>query len=361
MTYDYLIEIINVIILCMLLLWLSLDRMKMFRKQQLMRCMILTLLVVIAEIGYLLTDNTIPQNRGWSILFNCIGFGLTPLVLVREADLYTENRGILHLWSYIPAVVNGIFMLLSPFLGCIFCVTENNEYLRGPYFNVYLCAFLFSIVYSALKKLQLVRTLPMVLSVKIIVSTAAVLLGAMYQVVYPQFHITWLGMAIYFSLIYSLLKEMDGLLDHSTGLLNKNTFHMITAQESAKGLKAKDATVVVFDIDHFKQINDTWGHQKGDEYLQKVAKLLKQVFGNYHRIFRIGGDEFAVILSRAYEGEVVQYLAKLEQLIQKTQQKDEYFPNVSYGYAFVTRECSMEKAVKVADEKMYEYKKQKVQ
>lgn len=136
------------------------------------------------------------------------------------------------------------FVLLSPFFGGIFCVTENNEYMRGPYFNIYLAAFLFSIVYSACVKLLLVRTLPFVLSVKIITSNTALLVGVIYQVLNPQFHITWLGMSIYFCLVYSLLKEIDGLLDHMTGLLNQNTFQIMTVQDANKYMNIRDSVVM---------------------------------------------------------------------------------------------------------------------
>lgn len=358
MNYDYLIEIINVIILLILLLWLMLDDISLFRKQKLIRCIFLTLIVTAAEFGCILTDNTVPANRAWSILFNCVGFGMTPLVLILESELYIENEKK-YLWHYIPALVNGIFVLMSPLGGYIFRVTAANEYLRGPYFEVYLAAFLFSIVYSAVRKFLLVRTLPSVLFVKILASNAAVLSGTIYQVLNPQFHITWLGMAIYFSFVYSFLKEMDGLLDHLTGLLNQNTFHRITEQEVRAEKKVRKSAVIIFDLDQFKQINDTWGHQHGDRCLWQAAKILKQTFGSYHQIFRIGGDEFAVILSCVSEKEVCQYLEKLDHLTEKKRQGDTVFPTFSYGYALGHKGYSMEQLIKLADTRMYECKKQK--
>lgn len=364
MSYDYLIEIINGVILCTLVLWLLLDNMRSFKKQQLMRCVFLTLLVVVAETGCLLTDNTTPQNRGWSLLFNCIGFGLTPLVLLLEADLYNREREKRNLWRYVPAAVNGVFVLLSPFCGFIFRVTENNEYQRGPFFQVYLLAFLFSIICSAVEKLLRVRDLPPVLSAKIIISNVMLLLGTSYQVLYPQFHVTWLAMSVYLLLVYSFVKEMDGLLDHMTGLLNRDTFQMLTEQQSTRKhrkRKHKDQAIVVFDIDCFKQINDTLGHQKGDEYICRVARMLKQVMGSHHRVFRIGGDEFVVILSGVSEEEVCRYLERVEQAVWKNQQKDSVFPMVSYGYAFGGMEHGVDWALKMADERMYDHKNHKKQ
>lgn len=124
MEYDYLIEIINMIILSILLLWLFMDNIKLFKKRKLIRCILLTLLVVVAETGCLLTDNTIPENRGWSILFNCIGFGITPLVLLMESDLYIENKRKFS-WNYILAAVNGILCCCRHFLAEFFVLQKT--------------------------------------------------------------------------------------------------------------------------------------------------------------------------------------------------------------------------------------------
>lgn len=227
---------------------------------------------------------------------------------------------------------------------------------EGLSFRSICLLFCFLILYSTIKKLLLVYALPAVLSAKIIVSNLILLLGTIYQVLYPQFHVTWLAMSIYLLPVYSILKEIDGLLDHMTGLLNRNTFQLVTAQQTHNGNKkrrTKAQAIVVFDIDRFKQIDDTLGHQMGEEYICRVAKMLKQSFGNYHRVFRIGGDEFAAILSGVTESDICRYLEKVERAVQKNQQKDRKFPTVSCGYAFTGMERGMEQAAKIADEKMY--------
>ena len=59
----------------------------------------------------------------------------------------------------------------------------------------------------------------------------------------------------------------------------------------------KDFAIVAFDINNLKEINDTYGHQAGDEYIESAYELIKDVFKN-SSIFRIGGDEFIVILEK---------------------------------------------------------------
>lgn len=104
--------------------------------------------------------------------------------------------------------------------------------------------------------------------------------------------------------IFNVYQNYQSLLDYSerdalTGLLNRKTFdeHLLrlaTAAQSAQG----DATpwLAVIDIDHFKQVNDRFGHLFGDEVLILVANLLRSAFGSQHRIFRFGGEEFVVLM-----------------------------------------------------------------
>lgn len=83
--------------------------------------------------------------------------------------------------------------------------------------------------------------------------------------------------------------------DALTGLLNRGGFqtqlHALT-----QNLGRRRLCYAIFDLDHFKDINDQFGHPAGDEALQKVACVLKSILGNNDNIGRIGGEEFAVII-----------------------------------------------------------------
>jgi diguanylate cyclase (GGDEF)-like protein len=97
-----------------------------------------------------------------------------------------------------------------------------------------------------------------------------------------------------------------GLLDYSehdmlTGLLNRKTFDA----QFAKGLGATARTsegadcarwLGVIDIDHFKRVNDEFGHLIGDEVLLLVARILRGAFRHGDRLYRFGGEEFVVVL-----------------------------------------------------------------
>jgi diguanylate cyclase (GGDEF)-like protein len=82
--------------------------------------------------------------------------------------------------------------------------------------------------------------------------------------------------------------------DALTGLLNRGAFDRL--QQFLK-TKSGSLGLLIIDVDKFKQVNDGYGHEMGDKVLKKVAEFLKESFRSTDYPARIGGDEFAVILS----------------------------------------------------------------
>lgn len=79
--------------------------------------------------------------------------------------------------------------------------------------------------------------------------------------------------------------------DHLTGLYNRSVFDKIRDQNERRAY-----SMILADVDHFKTINDTYGHSIGDQVLQKVARAMQTTFRSEDYVCRIGGDEFAVIM-----------------------------------------------------------------
>ena len=85
--------------------------------------------------------------------------------------------------------------------------------------------------------------------------------------------------------------------DHLTGLANRTLFREFLNASLARCERRNRGSAVLFlDLDHFKQINDTLGHDVGDELLASVAERLKQCVRDGDLIARLGGDEFAIVL-----------------------------------------------------------------
>jgi diguanylate cyclase (GGDEF)-like protein len=85
--------------------------------------------------------------------------------------------------------------------------------------------------------------------------------------------------------------------DPLTGWLNRRALQDIASLEFERSVRT-DASLIVLmlDIDHFKQVNDTYGHVCGDEVLKHVTRLSAEVMRGYDYLFRFGGEEFIVLL-----------------------------------------------------------------
>jgi len=96
--------------------------------------------------------------------------------------------------------------------------------------------------------------------------------------------------------------EQIAYLDPLTGIANRRLFDSELARLTAHALRGSaNFTLLLVDLDHFKQINDTLGHDAGDALLIEVGRRLVATLRLSDRIFRIGGDEFAVLLPETYD------------------------------------------------------------
>jgi diguanylate cyclase (GGDEF)-like protein len=93
------------------------------------------------------------------------------------------------------------------------------------------------------------------------------------------------------------------LLDSLTGVANRRAFNALMSQELDRVARAgESALLLTVDIDHFKQINDTYGHAAGDDVIKAVARSLVETVRPMDTVARIGGEEFAVVLSNCGPG-----------------------------------------------------------
>ncbi|MER9597572.1 GGDEF domain-containing protein [Mesorhizobium sp. M0244] len=99
---------------------------------------------------------------------------------------------------------------------------------------------------------------------------------------------------------YEALVEQAGR-DGLTGLLNRGRFDSDGEAAVAASLRtAKPLSLLIIDVDHFKSINDRFGHAEGDKVLKSIAALLGEIVSPEDQVFRIGGEEFAILCSRPH-------------------------------------------------------------
>ena len=154
------------------------------------------------------------------------------------------------------------------------------------------------------------------------------------------------------------------ITDHLTGLYNRRGFLTLAEQQMKVEERSKKEIALLFtDLDKMKVINDTLGHEKGDQALIEVASILREVFRKSDIIARVGGDEFAVFGIGTTQKDLDILKIRLQQRIDihNAAENRDYSISLSVGTAFTDHEhpCSIGELMSKADTLMYEQKRRK--
>lgn len=104
--------------------------------------------------------------------------------------------------------------------------------------------------------------------------------------------------------------------DLLTGLANRAKFDEFFADQFTRAYKLQRPLAILFiDVDHFKKVNDTFGHQAGDEVLKRLGRLLKMAARNIDLAARYGGEEFALVLTETESSAAAQMADELRQAV----------------------------------------------
>jgi len=185
--------------------------------------------------------------------------------------------------------------------------TERGELINVLVLNIVLCAIVLVI---------------MLLSVRIIVARTRALTSASY-------------------------------IDQSTQLLNRRAFEEKKAEMAQAGLK-EDFVYITADLNGLKRVNDNLGHTAGDELIKGAADCLKECFGKYGDIYRIGGDEFAAMLRLSDTG-LKEAMARLDRTTENWSGQQVKSLSISCGSAS-SREFpsgNIGELIRISDERMY--------
>jgi diguanylate cyclase (GGDEF)-like protein len=152
------------------------------------------------------------------------------------------------------------------------------------------------------------------------------------------------------------LKEM-GIRDPLTGLYNRHYFNDVIRRELARTRRHGGAlSVLLIDVDRFKEINDVRGHAIGDEVLQFVANYLAACVRESDLVFRWGGDEFLILLTQADEASAAQKAEELSRSLPHIPGAEQLQPTLSVGWATHHSNSEFPKTLAEADARMYEMK-----
>ncbi len=155
--------------------------------------------------------------------------------------------------------------------------------------------------------------------------------------------------------------EMERDMDPLTGLYNRRGLDIRLTELFSQPWELRHSAIIMVDADGLKRVNDTYGHEVGDVYLQKIAEIISSFGSRSCVASRQGGDEFIVFLYDYDSGEELTKTLDRLKYLQDHSAADiggiHAFPlRFSYGYSLYREETDYQTLIREADEKMYENK-----
>ena len=289
------------------------------------------------------------------IVANIIGFSISPLVpylllLFSRKDTYYHSKLLL-----IPILFNALMCIISYKTGWIFYVNNQNQYMRGYFFIIptIISAFYYILLITSTneKDFKYDKYDRMYLILAFTMPAFATLA----QILFHKVLIIWGSVSLSLLLYYIFLRELQFKYDTLSEIKNREAF------EKELELCQKnntDVAIIVFDLNDFKKINDSFGHKEGDNAIRSAAKNLKESFNLIGEPYRIGGDEFCVICKNISKQQVDYALFKLNYLTDLRNENQNTKVVFAYGYDFYLKSGNKTifETFAHADKLMYEHK-----
>ena len=307
------------------------------------------LIVIFSEIAESIFTGANYTYDNWQRwLFSMIAYIFRPaiayillLTLLRDRKKTKLHACLLAL----PLAVNTLLVLISPLCGIVYCFDAENHYTSGPLrITPFVIGFLYLAIYVLIfaKDAKRNGNLEWLVAIPVAITCGfAIYLETEFELLGSLPMACTIGMIFYYIYFYVEYYTKDSL----TGALQRSVFYTDVKHYSSKYF-------IIFDINGLKRINDQRGHISGDAVLRSFAQTIFSILPKNARLYRIGGDEFAVLYFDADKKDVDYFLKKVENNLDK-----DILPfGISYGWAAFDKEAEFNNAYRSADEILYKNK-----
>lgn len=337
--------------------------------------------VVCEGLGICLDLWALPETRGIHGLIKGIEFTVTPAIPVLYINIINKKKLTSNpkIFALCVLIFNAFLESTNIVLPLVFYIDENSLYKHGNFYALYIIVYSIEIaifIFELLRysKRYQIRNLRTLISILIFL-----LAGLSIRITDNSIKTDWLIVAITYLLFIIYYSDLSLKVDPLTGLLNRKSYE--------NRLKKLDYTtaIIMMDINNFKQINDELGHAAGDKILKIISRLILKSYSKYGYCYRIGGDEFCVILKphiledledkKESHSDMLDSLNKKfdDMLLSKCDEYPSLKNGISKGYSVFYGEnnqnftyddnsgyvSAVQEAINIADKKLYEDKKNK--
>lgn len=256
--------------------------------------------------------------------------------------------------------LNAIMVVLTQFFGWFYYIDSDNIYHRGPLFllsasiTVALVFSSFVIIIANCRKIEKKYCYSLMLF------AAPPFVCIILQIIFYGISIVLNGVVLSLLIAIFNIQNHSIYTDYLTGVNNRKKLEIYLEEKISTSTEDKTFSAILIDLNNFKSINDTYGHNMGDYALQIFAKLLKNCLRSNDFIARFGGDEFCAVLDICDRNDLEDITWRINTCIEEYNESgtQPYKLGLSMGYAVYDYNSGMgvKEFIKEIDTLMYKNK-----
>lgn len=289
-----------VAVTCIIALFISMinllenDMIPKKKKEQLDLLALLIVLEIVIDIVLILSGKGLYGGVVTYKILKIAEFTISPILTMIFAKIIARDS----FWMKIRKVfvglicINVICQIITFFKPIMFEVDEKLNYSRTPFTYVYLIILIACVILLIVSANNTIIQNYTKVSYTMVFSVMLLITGIIIRGIVQNTNSDWLCITFCYLIFVINFCNSYMKIDSLTTLLNRKAFDNKLAAINYS------TAIIVIDANEFKSINDNYGHQSGDWALTKIAEIIVSVYGKVGFCYRIGGDEFCVILKR---------------------------------------------------------------
>ena len=358
----YLANGIGVFILSMLI---YVSRARIFRhraEDRVYSCMVVGVLLgcVMEAASYTLDGKAFPGARLFNYLANTYLFSMNLLLpfgvlIYFDLALYGDAGHICR--RFMPQIIIGaallLLTLLSLFVPIVYSIDERNVYARRPVGYVYYFAILYYCFSAWRVTKRYEKENGAMAFFNIHMFLIPIVLGVGLQFLFYGLSVGWLAAALGLAGLYMMQQNEMAYIDSLVDTYNRQYLNHVLSAWKTRG---RTFAGVMLDVDHFKQINDQYGHSEGDRMLKTATDILKSARKDHEWVFRFAGDEFIMLKLTDDPDGLVPYMREVDrQVAEHNARGGAHLLSLSYGMSFFDF-GETDAFIRQMDERMFQMK-----
>ena len=308
---------------------------------------------IIIQLGYVGRDLSEQlDNMPLAHISNTLIYMFAPMSMF-FLTLAAAKKGskLTYVLSFLEAI-SVIIALSSPFTHLFYVISPDVVYSRGPlYIYNEILGILFTVLWAICSFIEFKHIEPIdkfYLSEIFVVQLIAIIL----QGVNSTYKVVYICGSFMMLVYYAFVIEVYGKYDNLTRVRNSLYYHSIALTRAPE----KNYSVIMFDANGLKKVNDNFGHDAGDKLICAVASAIAKAVGKFGSVYRTGGDEFIAVLNSADEKRAEEINNSVHRILEENSSQYEFPLSVSSGFAVHSKGEKFVDTVNRADKKMYENK-----